>query len=321
MVLHPTGLGLKALAFFAVLIAAFYAAPYMNLFFLLLSFLGVMAVLSPLWTWRNLSGVTGEVAAVEPAAAGSSGPITARVRVPGSRARYAVSCLLATEVGQLEVGDWAEVRGDAAHLGELPPLERGLYAIHRATLSTSYPFGFVRVARPIDAPQRFAVYPRPADLGDARHRRDLLAGLNGSHAAVDTEMGPSGVREFRPGDEPRNVHWKATARRGTLAVCEWEGSAGAGIEISLDLRAEAEELEQALSLIAALALWAREHKELLSVASQDHKGTYGEGHAPWRELLVYLAGASARPADGDPPPASSPSVLRLPSEASRRLAT
>ena len=70
--LLPTGLGFKALTFFAVLVGAFYAAPYMNLFFLLLSFLAVMAVLSVWWTWRNVVGIDGEVLQPEPVAAGKS---------------------------------------------------------------------------------------------------------------------------------------------------------------------------------------------------------------------------------------------------------
>ena len=68
-------------------------------------------------------------------------------------------------------------------------------------------------------------------------------------------------------------------------------------------------------VVVALALWARDHKDVLALRSQDHNGTYGESHRPWSELLTYLAVLEGLPADGPPPPATSPSVLRLPQAA------
>lgn len=308
----PTALGYKALAFFGVLIGAFYAAPYMNLFFLLLSFMGVMAVLSVWWTWRNLAGVEGEVLAIEPAAAGDAIPVSVRASARGRRPRYAVECEITVAGVATPALAWPTVGGDMVGLGTLPALPRGVHTVSGARLRSSYPFGFARCRRAVAAPEQVLVHPAPADLGSARTRNDLLVQICGASATRDSEVGPSGVREFRPGDAPRDVHWKATARRGELAVREWEASTLAGIEICLDLRAEGEELEHALSVVTALAHWARDHKELLSLASQGHRGNYGEGHRPWRELMGYLARAQSLPADAPPPPATSPDVLRLP---------
>jgi uncharacterized protein (DUF58 family) len=317
-VLLPTGLGLKALAFFAVLVGAFYAAPYMNLFFLLLSFLAVMAVLSVWWTWRNVAGVDGEVLQPHPVQAGKSCPLQVVARSPRRRPHFALQCALDLGGAVVPVAVWPSLHGEAAVTGELPPLARGVHPVREARLQSTYPFGFARAWQAIPAPEHIAVYPAPADLGDARTRNDLLADLCGSTAFRNGEMGPSGVREYRPGDEPRNVHWKASARRGSLAVCEWEGSALTGIEVCLDLRAEGEVFEDALSVLAALALWARARKEGRARSSQDHTGTYGEGHRPFRELLHYLAAARPLPADGPPPPAVSPGVLRLPAAGGSR---
>jgi len=44
MSVRPTRFGLKGTLFVGLLWCSFYAAPYLNLFFLLLSFLGVLAV-------------------------------------------------------------------------------------------------------------------------------------------------------------------------------------------------------------------------------------------------------------------------------------
>jgi uncharacterized protein (DUF58 family) len=211
----------------------------------------------------------------------------------------------------------AVVRGQQRATGELPPLPRGVHAIDGAWLRSSYPFGFAAARRAIRAPAAVVVYPAPADCGGARSRAEMLADLCGPSAAHHGEAGPSGLREYRVGDELRHVHWKATARRGALVVREWEGSALAAIEVCLDLRAEPQQLEQALSVVTSLSFWAREHKELLVVHAQRHQGTYGEGHRPWRELLTWLAGARPLAQGGPPPPVTSPAVLRLPAGSGR----
>jgi uncharacterized protein (DUF58 family) len=129
---------------------------------------------------------------------------------------------------------------------------------------------------------------------------------------VDGSDQPSGLREFRDGDELRAVHWRATARRGALVVKEWEGDAARGLEVVLDRRCAAAELEDALSLISALALVARDDKESLTVHTQGTSSTHGGDHAPWDALFRLLATVQAVPDGGPAPPAASPAVLRLP---------
>ena len=64
--------------------------------------------------------------------------------------------------------------------------------------------------------------------------------------------------------------------------------------------------------MGALALAAKEQKDLLTLHSQGLSATFGRQRRPWRELLTFLAGAEALPCDAPAPPAVSPSVLRLP---------
>ncbi len=309
----PTSLGVKAVVFYGVLVAAFYAAPYMNLFFLLLAFLSVFAVLTAFWTWRNVAGIEGEVVVLEPVPAETPGEIVFELTAE-NRTRFALDCRLAVR-GRLEtVGRAASLPGTQRVVGRLPALPRGMHEIAAAELSSCYPFGFLRATRPISTPSLVVVHPAPTDLGDARSRTEVLAELCGPTAAQQGDLGPSSLRDYREGDELRQVHWKATARRGSLVICEWDGSSLAGIEVCLDLRTSEEELESALSMITALAFWAREHKEIVVLQSQDHSATYGEGHGAWRDLLTYLAGVKALPSDAPAPPAASPTVLRLPSQ-------
>jgi len=79
----PTALGIKAVLFYAVLTGAFFAAPYQNLYFMLLVFLTVLGLLCPLWTMRNLAGSTARLEELEPVPAGTSRPL--RVDIDAGR--------------------------------------------------------------------------------------------------------------------------------------------------------------------------------------------------------------------------------------------
>ncbi|MGV3722175.1 MAG: DUF58 domain-containing protein [Actinomycetota bacterium] len=68
------------------------------------------------------------------------------------------------------------------------------------------------------------VYPRVIELPP----RVLVRELGGGSAPLETSSrkgeGSSffGIREYRPGDPLRHVHWRSSAKRGSLAVVEWE---------------------------------------------------------------------------------------------------
>ena len=84
---------------------------------------------------------------------------------------------------------------------------------------------------------------------------------------------------------------------------------------------QGQELETALSLATALALECRDNKELYTLSSQNHTATYGEGHLPFAKLLAYFARVQSVPARSAPPPAVSPSVIKLPLAARNPVAS
>ena len=159
------------------------------------------------------------------------------------------------------------------------------------------------------------IYPAPAELATTRDGSGGVGDLYDALGAADGFLQPSNLREYRPGDELRLVHWKASARRTELVVKEWEGGTGSGHEVVLDRRCEPAALEEALRVVSALALAAKEQKELLTVHSQGLGATFGAGQRPWRELLEFLARAEALDKGAEPPPPVSPSILRVGGEA------
>ncbi len=306
-----TQLGWKGILFYGVVLVAFFASAYSNLFFLLVSFLTLLGLFGVVSTWRNLRGVKGEILELEPAPAGAGGVARARLEVPG-RPRFRLECLLSTTTGKQIAIPADVVSGDVEVDAPVPPLSRGLYAVSEAFVSSTYPLGMLRARRQIPAPAELIIYATPTDLPEARTGSEVLAELCGHTTSLVGNLQPSGMREFRPGDDPRSIHWKASARRGELVIKEWEGGSGEALEIVFDRRCTPDQLEESLSLIAALMLLARDNKESFAVHSQDMAATFGKTHQPWRNLMRFLAEATTLPLNGPAPPPASPSITRLP---------
>jgi uncharacterized protein (DUF58 family) len=101
---------------------------------------------------------------------------------------------------------------------------RGAFASGEVVVSSGWPFGLFRSSHSIDAVSPAVVVPRWVELrsfpllepssypAEALHER----------ARIGAGLDYLGVREYRPGDPRRLVHWRSTARRGRLVVREYE---------------------------------------------------------------------------------------------------
>ncbi len=329
--MRPTLFGARALLFYAVCVGAYFAAPYVNLFFLLLAFLTLHWAAAVVWTARSLRGVSATFGAAAPVAAGL--PVAVPIDLVVARGRrFDVEVSLELEA-ETEGFGWRArrrlladrvIQGQAAtatgqqrlhaHHAGLP---RGLHRVRRATLASTYPFGLLRRERVVAGPAELVVHPLPSPAaGGARSAEDLVRDLSGDSVHGDGAMQPAGLRDFVDGDALRSVNWRASARRGKFVVQEWDGGGGDGLEVVLDRRCngprEVELFEEALRDVAAIVQLAREGKDLLCVRSQGLVETFGDGHAPWATALRFLAAADVLPASGPAPPPTSPRVLRLP---------
>lgn len=313
-----TGFGLRAGLFYVTMLLAFVATPYSNLFFLLLSFLTLLWLACAWWTPRNLRGVRASLSHVEPIAC--DGPASFSIDVEGSARRHMqVAAEIWLESGARAFGQVAVLEGRSTLRVQVPPLARGIHRVRKAYLASGYPLGLFEARQALEGLDELVVYPRPTERAETRGGGDTLADVLGELPGGQGDLQPSGLRDHTDRDELRSVHWRASARRGSLVVKEWEGGGGSGLELLLDRRAESAALEQALSQISAVVAYARDNKELLVLTSQGLQATYGEGHRPWREALHFLAAAQALPANSPAPPPVSPSVTRLP--AARAVST
>ncbi len=113
---------------------------------------------------------------------------------------------------------------------------RGLYKLGPIRARLYGPLGFASRSFVVDGPVAATVYPRDLDV------RRMLAPVVGDSSWTGTlsaRLGQSilfrGVREFQPGDAPRAVHWRSSARLGRLVVREFESLRSGSALLLLDL--------------------------------------------------------------------------------------
>jgi uncharacterized protein (DUF58 family) len=316
--IRPTELGLKGVLLLCALDLAFLATSYSNLFFLLLVFCVVLGALGLLWTFGNVRGITAQWVQAPAAAAGS--PRDVRLSLSSRRrAAFDLAVALPPAAGGGELLRVPLLRGSTQATATLAGQPRGIQPVRTLQVTSRYPFGLFVVTRRLPVDGELVTHPRPlspaeAAAGTADGEGDLaaLAGHRSSTLA--------GLRPFQRGDSTADVHWKATARRGSPVVKERELDAGETVEIVLDRRCSAEALESALSLATTWLLEAVASERPVHLRSQGYDGCLGGSHRSPAPLLRWLAGAQPLPSDGPAPPAGSADAVHLPRPA-RREAT
>lgn len=113
---------------------------------------------------------------------------------------------------------------------------RGYFSIGPVTLRSADAFGFFDRRATIPGESHIIVYPRIADLErimvPARH---LFGDLRIRRQIITDPLRTIGVRDYRPEDSFRHVHWKATARAQALQTKVFEPSTTIQFGIFLNL--------------------------------------------------------------------------------------
>jgi uncharacterized protein (DUF58 family) len=113
----------------------------------------------------------------------------------------------------------------------------GVYSVGPLAVSVADPLGLFAARRVLPELRPFDLFPRVYSVGglDRLGARTSFAPTDTTRARPGTSTAYMGVRDFRPGDEVRRVHWPATARQGRPMVKELEIDLSPYFTLFLDL--------------------------------------------------------------------------------------
>lgn len=298
MRIRPTELGLKGLMLLAALELAFLATSYSNLFFLLIVFCGVLGGVGLVTGTRNLRAL--RLLAADVPAGPADTARSLHLDVQAARRAFDLVLTLAGDACDIRVSPIATVAGRCSLRPSLPALPRGILGVRCVRLTSRFPFGLfeLTVSRPLQL--EVVTYPLPAGGAPAGARARPGGQHDGDSAQPATV---AGLRPFRDGDALRDVHWKATARRGTPITKERDPESGDARTVVVDRRATPEQLEQALAAAAAAVLGAGNSPHGVQLVSQGYSVHVPAGQPAPAAALRWLASAAVLPADAGAPEA------------------
>jgi uncharacterized protein (DUF58 family) len=165
-------------------------------------------------------------------------------------------------------------------------------------LSTKFPFALFRKSRLVDLQTEVLVFPQLIPVGRAPPPRSLAHG-DESHGSMGRRGEFHGLREFREGDDPRDIHWRSSARKGRSIVREHEDQSRHRVTLFLDNALPGGErctdeaaragLERAISLAASYAADYLERGYAVRMVMRGETVPWLRGSAQLVRLLRVLA--------------------------------
>lgn len=275
----PTRLGV----FFAVFLLAMLIGSInygLSLGFILTFLLGGVAVVGILHTYRNLQGLSIADAGASPTFAGDAASFHLQFEAPGPRLALGLRWRKDAPVAfDVETVQRVSVRVPAPQRGRLRP--------GRFTLSTVYPLGLFRAWSYVEFDHAAIVYPRPGEAPP-----DFApAGEDGADARPGTGEGSedfAGLRDWQPGDSPRQVAWKVAARSDLLATKRFSDVEGSSVLLDWNMLTGAD-TEARLSLLTRQVLDAEQAGLRYGLRMPGHDIAPGNGAAHRQRCLEALA--------------------------------
>jgi uncharacterized protein (DUF58 family) len=208
-------------------------------------------------------------------------------------------------------------RGKSVGRIEMMVSARGLHRFPYAHVSSLFPFGFFRkgVRYPVDLevlvfPEIFAAAASELaevdQLGEDASRR---AGMG---------HGLFALRQYRHGDDPRGIHWKQTARTGSMIYMERESERSRRLSILFDngvgALADAASQQRFERLVSEAATAALDHLARgfeVELVTRDHNLGFSGGPRQRLAILEALALLAARPRRAEPLQSSDPRAPQM----------
>jgi uncharacterized protein (DUF58 family) len=188
--------------------------------------------------------------------------------------------------------------------------QRGAYRQDTFRIVTRFPFGFLQKARRVELRSEALVYP---SVEPSRDFFEILPALQGALESLSKGGGHDlyALRGYVPTDSARHVHWKASARSGTLMVREFTREDDCRVLLVLDPHVSdpiggmdaaasahaSERFERAVTLCASIAWHFFERNAQLQFRSAGLETSLATAEENIFVILRHLALAQPLPPD------------------------
>lgn len=176
-----------------------------------------------------------------------------------------------------------------AHRYRIPARHRGWYRFGPVSLAAVDPFGVVTRRQTLDERHGFLVYPRMVPISTlVVPARQPYGDHRPQQQVIEDPMRFAGVRSYVPGDSPRRIHWRASARVGELQTRTFEPTASPVAAIFLDTITFSYLWEGQNSDLLELAITVAASLSNQMLAERNQVGIYINAPIPGRTRVVRV---------------------------------
>ena len=287
-----------------------------NLLFLILASLIAIILMSGILSSITLSGVAMRLQLPEHIFAGQ--PVRASIELENEKLTLpsfslrveAVTAKNSPAAALLETPVYFPYLAKRGRVQQTVPISfpaRGVYRQDAFRIVTRFPFGFLQKAHRVELRTEAFVYP---SVAPTREFFEILPGLEGAMESLAKGRGQDlyALRDYVPTDSARHVHWKASARLGSLMVREFTREDERRVLLVLDPHISAptpgeipqiaaHRFERAVTLCAGVAWHFFEGNALLQFRSAGMETPLAPAEENIFAILRHLALAQPLPAD------------------------
>ncbi|MDA2933019.1 DUF58 domain-containing protein [Acidobacteria bacterium AH-259-D05] len=177
---------------------------------------------------------------------------------------------------------------------------RGVYPVEGFEIKTTFPFGFFWRGRELDACGNIVVYPEIHDVSSFFSLHPNIYGVEEKNRkGSSNEL--YNIRHYQAGDSARFVHWRSTAKLGSLMIKDFvrEEEVPLNVLFSIYLpdpsHANLQQFEKAVSCVASLGRYYRLNGHKFKLDTGEFEVEVDGRSEEYETYMEYLA--QVQPAD------------------------